>query len=64
LDVLCCIRSGQPPKEPLNFWKKKFSGPYFNLLQKNACIFSVIIISIGLLILAGFGMAGVPVGLS
>lgn len=64
MDIFCCIKSNEEDREPRNFWKNKFSGPYFNLLQKKGCFYAVIVISVALLGLAVIGAINVPVGLN
>jgi Niemann-Pick C1 protein len=63
-DILCCVSSSEAPSQPKNFWKRIFREKYNNLLQKNACQFATIAISVMLLALAIVGSFYVPVGLN
>lgn len=63
-DLFCCIKTNREVPEPRNFWKKIFGGPYYRLLLKNSCQFTVLGIAGALFILAAVGIFFVPVGLN
>lgn len=51
-------------KEDRKLWRRLFSGPYYRILRKDPCIWSVVAFSLGLFGLAVAGCLFVPVGLN
>ena len=64
LDLFCCFKSSGEIKEDRKLWRRLFSGPYYRVLRKDGCIWSVIAFSVLLFGLAVAGCMLIPVGLN
>ena len=64
LDLLCCFKTEGEIKEDRKLWRRLFSGPYYRVLRKDGCIWSVVAFSVLLFGLAIAGCMMIPVGLN